>query len=232
MKAQAVSDQDRIWDYWQNASESPFAGAFPRLHFLARRIRPGTRALNIGIGDATLERMLIGKGVEVYSIDPSEGAIAKANQFMNGNARVGRIEAIDFEDGFFDTVVMSEVLEHLDEETAVSGLCEVRRVLAPNGRFIGTVPDNERLSDNEVICPCCGNLFHRWGHLRSFDATSLQGLLSGTFATTAVESQFFSEPLSAGPRRWISGKLKSLASYLRLGPYGTARNLFFSAKCQ
>lgn len=47
-------------------------------------------------------------------------------------------EAIPVPDGHFDGVMMSEVLEHLSDPGRV--LCEVRRVLAPGGRVVATMP--------------------------------------------------------------------------------------------
>jgi hypothetical protein len=51
-------------------------------------------------------------------------------------------------------------------------------VLAPGGWFLGTVPYREDLNANRVICPCCGTVFHRWGHLASFSFESMRAELS------------------------------------------------------
>jgi hypothetical protein len=72
---------------------------------------------------------------------------------------------------------MSEVLEHLATDVLDATLGEVKRVLKPDGRFIGTVPANESLSDNQAICPRCGEVFHRWGHVQTFLPLRLRELL-------------------------------------------------------
>jgi SAM-dependent methyltransferase len=46
--------------------------------------------------------------------------------------------AIPVDDGHFDAVLMSEVLEHLEDP--VSSLAEARRVLKPGGRLVATMP--------------------------------------------------------------------------------------------
>jgi SAM-dependent methyltransferase len=50
----------------------------------------------------------------------------------------GNIYALPFPDDYFDGVILSEILEHLDDD--VAGLREVRRVLKPGGVAAITVP--------------------------------------------------------------------------------------------
>ncbi len=51
----------------------------------------------------------------------------------------GNIYHLPFPDGFFDAVILSEILEHLDDD--VAGLREVWRVLKPGGVVAITVPN-------------------------------------------------------------------------------------------
>jgi SAM-dependent methyltransferase len=51
----------------------------------------------------------------------------------------GTIYALPFPDDYFDGVILSEILEHLDDD--VAGLREVRRVLKPGGVVAITVPN-------------------------------------------------------------------------------------------
>ena len=51
----------------------------------------------------------------------------------------GNIYTLPFPDDFFDGVILSEILEHLDDD--VAGLREVRRVLKPGGVVAITVPN-------------------------------------------------------------------------------------------
>jgi len=50
----------------------------------------------------------------------------------------GNIYALPFPDDYFDGVILSEILEHIDDD--VAGLREVRRVLKPGGAVAITVP--------------------------------------------------------------------------------------------
>jgi ubiquinone/menaquinone biosynthesis C-methylase UbiE len=51
----------------------------------------------------------------------------------------GNIYALPFPDDWFDGVILSEILEHIDDD--VAGLREVRRVLKPGGVVAITVPN-------------------------------------------------------------------------------------------
>src|SRR5690349_13372121 len=163
--------QDVIWEHFQNEGAAAFGGADPRLEFLVRRLRPGERVLDVGVGSGVLERLATDKGVEIWGLDPSERSIDQLRDKlrMGERAQVGYGQEMPFPDNQFDAVVMTEVLEHLDEDTRTKTLCEVRRVLKPGGRLLGTVPARERLEDSEVVCPNCTHHFHRWGHHASFD---------------------------------------------------------------
>lgn len=161
-------EQDKIWDYFQNEDgiNDVFAGAFPRYNFLAQQTASGMQALNIGVGNGGLENILINKGVAVSCLDPSSKSIENIRQkySLGDRTLVGYSHAIPFPDGQFDAVIMTEVLEHLDDNALNMTTKEVNRVLKPGGRFIGTVPVDENLFEGRVMCPQCGVPFHRWGH--------------------------------------------------------------------
>ena len=142
------------------------------------------RVLNIGIGNGYLEATLLSNGFDTYSLDPSENAIEAIREKLGGpegHFRVGSASAMPFETAFFDFVVMSEVIEHLDDQILAACLSELKRVLKPTGIFMGTCPDDEALARNIINCPHCSQSFHRVGHVRSFSAQSLHSLLNEHF---------------------------------------------------
>lgn len=57
--------------------------------------------------------------------------------------------------------------------------------------LFGTVPADENLKLSEVICPECGNLFHRWGHLQSFSEERLNSLLRTRFRAISISRKVF-----------------------------------------
>ena len=226
-------DQTKIWDHFQNNDEigDAFINALPRYEFLAKQIKSGMTILNIGVGRGGLESILVKKGVVVNCLDPSEETIDRLRKQydLGARAQVGFSQSMSFQDSEFDVVIMSEVLEHLTDDILHSSLGEVRRVLKPDGFFIGTVPANERLIDNQVACPHCGKSFHRWGHVQSFSLSQLSEVLSSNnFTVQRIETRAFPS--------WRRGGLKNLVkSSIRyaLGRAGApiaSPNIFFKAR--
>ena len=224
-------NQDVIWDHFQNEGVNAFLGADPRLEFLARKLRPGERVLNIGVGSGVLERIAAAKGVDIWALDPSDRAIARVRRELDlgERAQAGYSQDMPFPAKQFDAVVMSEVVEHLDLDILDQTLAEVSRVLRPGGRFIGTVPARERLEESEVVCPHCQHHFHRWGHRSSFNVASMRALLEPRFEIETVHERFFNEWDSVGWNRRLGGLVKKLLSWRGMGSYGVARNIFFVA---
>lgn len=224
-------DQTKIWDYFQTDIESAdvFINARPRYEYLAQQIASGMRVLNIGVGRGGLEAILIEKGISVSCLDPSESAIdSLRKQYALGDrAQVGFSQSIPFTDGQFDVVVMAEVLEHLADDVLQSTLGEVRRVLKHDGRFIGSVPADENLLDNRVMCPHCGELFHRWGHLQSFSKVQLTAMLTEHFHKVKVSRQFFGEVRTLNWKGLLGWSLKKLL--MKLGVKGSGETFFFCA---
>jgi len=168
-----LPSQTRIWRHFQNAAPESFAAARPRLDWLLREIARRTTSdspevLNIGIGDGYFEHQALARGWSIQSLDPDADAVARL-ALAGINAQAGLIEQLPHKSESLDFVVASEVLEHLSDDQRMQGLAEIARVLRTGGWFLGTVPYREILADQQTVCPCCGAVFHRWGHQKSFD---------------------------------------------------------------
>ena len=224
--------QDKIWRHFQNEGTASFSGNRGRLEYLARRLAKGCRVLNVGVGNGLFEDIAKQKGMEVWSLDPDDQAILRLRNTLalGDRARSGYSTAIPFASAFFDAVVMSEVLEHLDDDQLHRTLKEVRRVLKPKGTFLGTVPARENLENAQVVCPGCGLLFHRWGHQQSFDLARMQSIMGENFAVQQLHEIFFIEWDSVDIWAKFQGIVKKLLSWKGIGTYGTRRNIFFMAR--
>lgn len=190
-------EQKKIWDYFQvdPLARKVFEGALPRYQALSKEVLSGNKVLNIGVGSGGLENILAEKKIQVFSLDPSDGAIALVREKLPipEQAKVGKSDCIPWEDSFFDVVIMSEVLEHLGDDDYYRTFQEVSRVLRPGGKFVFTVPAEEDLLKNNVICPSCGEKFHRWGHVRSFDALKIQSDIVPLFCNMQLLRRNYSD---------------------------------------
>ena len=220
---------DLIWDYFQTEGVDSFAGSLARLRFISRRFRPGTRVLNIGVGAGTFEKEALKRNIDVHSLDPSARALQLlgSDAVDNGRAKVGYCQQIPWSSGFFDGVVMSEVLEHLANDALGQTLREVDRVLRVGGLFCGTVPARERLRDQLVVCPCCGSRFHRWGHLQSFDRARIRSLLEQDYFVRTLSERNF---VTWRTLNW-KGRIGSAARIIlrSVGVHGSRETIFFCA---
>lgn len=125
----------------------------------------GQKVLDIGAGSGALIELIPGAiGIDLTPRHP--------------RVQKGDISQIPFEAQSFDTVFALEVLEHLDDDTLRNGLQEAHRVVKEKGTFIATIPHEERLKEDMVMCPKCETWFHKDGHVRSFNIESIEKLLS------------------------------------------------------
>lgn len=223
-------EQSRIWAYFQNEGSDSFRGARPRLAHLAAMIPAGADVLDIGVGDGTFERIAAARGLRVHVLDPDETAIerARAELGLGDRARAGVGQALPWPEGSFDAVVVSEVLEHLDDATLRATLAEASRVLRPGGRLLGTVPADEVLDEQRTVCPDCGRRFHRWGHEQSFSPERVKDLLLEVFDAPAVRRRWF---VAWGLLNW-KGRLQAFArkALAAVGVWGSGHNLVFTAR--
>ncbi|MBI3992232.1 MAG: class I SAM-dependent methyltransferase [Candidatus Lambdaproteobacteria bacterium] len=212
--------QDKIWDYFQN--EGLQHGQFPeaRQRFVLKHLRAGQKVLNIGVGSGHLERLALAKGTIIHALDPSERAIERlrAELGLSERAQAGYVQAIPFADESFDVVVMSEVLEHLDDEILKLGLAEVKRVLKPGGMLLATVPYQEELGANTVVFPDCGKVFHKVGHVQSFDRKKMTDLIQGAgLKTVQITVTTFIDWRRAGLRNLLKSTIRVFLARLGEG---------------
>ena len=183
------------------------------------------------MGAGLLEQLLQARGVDVYSLDPSAESIERLRRELGlgERAKQGYGQAIPFESAFFDTVIMTEVLEHLPDAILHPTLDEVRRVLKPGGELTGTVPYREDLAANEVFCPECEAKFHRWGHAQTFDVASMGALLrQHGFRVDRLYPRAFADFRRADARLFVKALFRSVLG--RLGEPLVGPNLYFSVR--
>ena len=222
-----MSDQTAIWRYLQQEAPESFDNSRWRLSYLATLL-PAGKVLNIGIGGGFLEEAALRRGAEVYSLDPIPETARMLRERLGVKAVAGYSQSIPFTDSSFDAVVASELLEHLEDSALDASLKEISHVLVPGGMFIGTVPAREVLSESMVVCPCCGERFHRMGHHHAFTLETITERLEPLFRVHNVKERTF---VAWQALNW-KGKLEGLLklSLNRIGVHGRNENIVFVAR--
>lgn len=105
----------------------------------------GGRTLDVGCGMGVLVRTLLREGVDAHGVDIAARPVESASALAPGRFGVASILDLPFEDNAFDTVLSTDVLEHIDEDDVPRALGELARV-ARRSVFVrlATTPDRDR----------------------------------------------------------------------------------------
>ena len=118
--------------------------------------------LDVGCGIGMITNLLDPKKFRVVGLDLSVQALFHVN--------VPKVCAtscrLPFKDSSFDLVLSTELLEHLPDKVFENTKREFARIAQKY--ILVSIPFNEELHSKLVKCEECGNLFHPYGHLRSF----------------------------------------------------------------
>ena len=147
--------------------------------YLGRWIAPTADVLELGAGWCDFANAVTARRVVAVDLDPTVLTAARAGV----EAHV--VDGTDlglFEDGSFDVVFASNLLEHLDRDATGRLLDESRRVLRPGGRLILVQP-NFRLAP--------GRYFDDYTHVAIWTDVSIGDYLrSRGWGLEAVEPRF------------------------------------------
>lgn len=102
--------------------------------------------LDIGCGSGAYESYLIKENIgwKFYGIEPSSESYQVAKRVGNFNVFNGDLKSANYENNFFDVILMSHSLEHVSNPTEV--IAECFRVLKPGGYMVISVPNFNSLA--------------------------------------------------------------------------------------
>jgi SAM-dependent methyltransferase len=181
-----------FWDWHSQFPEQYFAhrhGAALAAQ-LARHVPPPAHVLDYGSGPGFLLPHLLAAGYQVTACDVSPESLARAVAQAAGHPRFAGALATDdpaLAATGFDAVVMTELVEHVDDATLAAILASALRLLRPGGLLFVTTPNEEDLSAQTVFCPASNMTFHRWQHVRAWSG---EGLAAALRARGFVEARF------------------------------------------
>jgi ubiquinone/menaquinone biosynthesis C-methylase UbiE len=169
-------------DYYRITPEDE--GAWTHRRNLVHALLPadaGPRILDAGCGDGSLAMDLRKtRGVAVYGLDLAlkRVAYAKSRATEVGFSQ-GSIYELPFQDGSFDTVVCTDLLEHLDRPG--QAMKELVRVCSRN--VIISVPYAIKIE--KTLCTHCGKDYFLYGHQHSFGKEGIEKIAREAGASVA-----------------------------------------------
>lgn len=104
-----------------------------------------TKILDIGLGYGYFEKLFQrqNKNHKLSGIDLSKESIINIKKEVKGSFKEGSVLKIPFRENSFEVVVALEIIEHLKASEVFKAYSEIKRVLAPGGQLIISVPVNE-----------------------------------------------------------------------------------------
>ena len=176
------------------------------------------RLLDVGFGAGALLRAAKDQGWSPHGIEVSRLAVEQARRNGLGEIVQGDFLEAPFEPGFFDVIVMSELIEHLPAPEPF--IRHARRLLAPGGLLYLTTPHGRGLSGRV--------LRETWSvcsppeHLHLFSRRSMMRCLAGNgFGPIRVEAR------SVHPHELVQWAKRPFRSLRRTG--GHAQDPSFGA---
>lgn len=156
------------------------------------RIGPGSTVIDVGCGAGRHSFEAYRRGADVIAFDQNAEELAEVDTMLQAMGQAGEAPksakaqvvvgdalALPYPDGAFDTVIASEILEHIPEDG--TAIAELARVLKPGGTLAVTVP---RWLP-ERICWLLSDTYHanEGGHIRIYRADELRSKLESTGLT-------------------------------------------------
>ena len=131
------------WQGWMaRLAPIPFVRARMDFSVMYLSLVANGRLLEVGCGNGRMLRDMQSFGWQVYGVDFDEAAVAKARE-KGLQVAHGDLHSQRYPDDHFDAIVMSHVIEHVHEPSAI--LQECHRILKPGGRLVMVTPNSDGL---------------------------------------------------------------------------------------
>jgi len=131
----------------------PFIGSIfrKRVERCLSELSGGPRVLEIGFGSGVTFLNLNDMYSEIHGLDLTADAGAVTETFQRLGIRTflrnGDVLNLPYQDGYFDSVLLISILEHLRPESLIPAFREICRVLKRNGQAVYGVPVDKKIMD-------------------------------------------------------------------------------------
>lgn len=126
------------WDEFANTFETERRMQLIFHHYLRDVDLTGRELLDGGSGGGHFSAEAVRRGASVTSLDVGEALLEQVARRCDSKRVVGSLLELPFEDGSFDVVLSSEVIEHTTDPKRALG--ELARVVKPGGKLLVTSP--------------------------------------------------------------------------------------------
>jgi len=173
---------EKFWNYESQFPENYFSNfcSDEIVKRLKQLVPPGSHIVDYGGGAGLMTEALLDAEFRVSFVDYSPGSIAEIiHKYQD---RPGFLGAYHVDDSNTlappaDAVLMLELIEHMYDEPLNMAIQQVEEMMGPSGELLITTPNDEDLDKDQIYCPQCDLIRHRWQHVRKWDSDSLRKFL-------------------------------------------------------
>ncbi|MFH0862776.1 MAG: class I SAM-dependent methyltransferase [Candidatus Altiarchaeota archaeon] len=169
-------------------------GLVTRQRFALPLIR-GSSVLDIGCAGGLLLRELKNRGISVKGVEIDSASAGKCSA-KGFEVVAGNIEELDVKSiGSFDTVVMTDVIEHLHDP--VAALVKLKAAIKPGGRLVLTTPNVDWLFWH--LYHTAGGTPHAWinpEHIQFYNRKTIGEVLAKAGYELVGENSYGKVPLT------------------------------------
>jgi len=155
-------NQIEFWDKYKNNMDETVR-AEVTVNLIPKEV---TSVLDVGCGNGTVTNMI--NRSFVVGLDIVRTPLTE----LKNHAIQGIINMMPIKPKKIDLILLTEVLEHLDDEMYSEAISEIKRL--ESEYILITVPSDEDLKLDLCKCSVCGNLFNINHHYRVFDKDNIQ----------------------------------------------------------